>query len=431
MGGFAFLLRWLTPLQAAALAATAVAFNLFVLPLVTKRGLERPGEARGLGSGIVLYPIAVLGLLLVFARSLHVAAAAWGLLAFGDGMATAAGKLVGGPTLPWNRAKTWSGLAAFVIFGGAASSFLFVWTRPDAVSDTRVFVVGGLIATIAAALAESVPSGINDNVLVPLVGATLFFATSAVDPACLDAAGGTMARNAAIGLAINLALAAAAWAAGGVRRSGVIAGILLGTALYAFGGFPGFAPLLTFFALGTAATKLGHARKAALSLAQEQGGRRGAVEALANVSAGTLFAFLALATPHAALFAIALAAAFATAAADTVSSEIGQAFGRRHLLATTFRPVPVGTDGAVSLEGTLAGIAASALVALTAVAVGLVDRSGALVVVLAACAGNYFESVLGATLEHRLGLSNAAVNFANTVAGGLAGLFLARAFGIA
>jgi uncharacterized protein (TIGR00297 family) len=210
-----------------------------------------------------------------------------------------------------------------------------------------------------------------------------------------------------------------------VRRSGVIAGIALGTALYAFGGLAAFTMLLTFFVLGTFATRLGYARKAALGLAQARGGRRGATEALANVSAGAIFAFLALATPHAALFEIALVAAFATAASDTVSSEIGQAFGRRHLLATTFRPVAAGTGGAVSLEGTLAGVAASVVVAGAGLAAGLLDRSGMLVVIVAAFLGNYFESVLGATLEGRLGLSNAAVNFANTVAGGLAGLGLA------
>jgi uncharacterized protein (TIGR00297 family) len=429
MGGFAFALRWLTPLQAAGFAAAAVAFNRFVLPRVTSRSLERPGERPGFASGIVLYPLAVLALILVFWNRIHVAAAAWGLLAFGDGMASAVGRSVGGPRLPWNPAKTWSGFAAFVLFGGTASIFLFLWTRPGAVPDPALYAAGGLVAALAAALAESAPGRGDDNVLVPLVGGSLLFATTLLEPALLAAARPGIVRNAALGLGVNLVLAAIAWAAGGVRRSGVIAGVVLGTALYAFGGLAAFTLLLAFFVLGTAATKVGFARKAQLEVAQAQGGRRGAGEALANVGAGVVFALLALATPYSSLFEIALVAAFATAAADTVSSEIGQALGRRHVLATTFRPVPVGTGGAVSIEGTAAGIAASAVVAGVGLAFGLIQPSGALVVIAAALAGNYFESVLGASLERRLGLSNDAVNFANTVAGGLTGLLLARLLG--
>src|SRR6185503_7894139 len=96
--------------------------------------------------------------------------------------------------------------------------------------------------------------------------------------------------------------------------------------------------LLAFFVIGSAATKLGYRRKEAARLAQENKGRRGARHALAN-------------------------AGVATAAADTSSSEIGQLLGRRTYLPTNFKPVPRGTEGAVSLEGTLAGILASLVIA--------------------------------------------------------------------
>ncbi len=59
--------------------------------------------------------------------------------------------------------------------------------------------------------------------------------------------------------------------------------------------------------------------------------------------------------------AVALAA-LAEATADTVSSEIGQAFGGHPLLLTTLRRVEPGTDGAVSLMGTAAGVAAGTAV---------------------------------------------------------------------
>ena len=119
------------------------------------------------------------------------------------------------------------------------------------------------------------------------------------------------------------------------------------------------------------------------------------------------------------LFALAFAGAFATAAADTASSEIGQLLGRRTYLVTTFRPVPRGTEGAVSLEGTLAGIFASLVIAALGAALGLFSWKGVPVVVFAAFVGTTFESVVGAALEKRQLLDNEALNFLNTLVGAL------------
>jgi uncharacterized protein (TIGR00297 family) len=182
--------------------------------------------------------------------------------------------------------------------------------------------------------------------------------------------------------------------------------------------------LLVFFVLGTACTKIGYAKKALLGIAQEKGGRRSARNALANTGAGVIFAFLAVATPHHALFTLALAAAFATAASDTVASEIGQAFGRTTYLVTNFKRVPAGTEGAVSFEGTLAGIATSTVPAAFAAATSMISWPGAAVVVAAAFLGTTLESYLGATLERTNTIDNEVVNFANTLAGGLAAMGL-------
>ena len=75
---------------------------------------------------LAFYPVAVLLLILVFRQQLHLAAIGWALLAFGDGVATLAGKAMGGGKLPWNRDKSWAGLLAF--FGHATSEGFI---RPD------------------------------------------------------------------------------------------------------------------------------------------------------------------------------------------------------------------------------------------------------------------------------------------------------------
>jgi uncharacterized protein (TIGR00297 family) len=359
-------------------------------------------------------------------------------------MAGVFGVTLRGRKLPWNTGKSWAGFIAFVLWGTAAAAFLIRWTQQGALDGPKTwigasflaigahgptfgptyFIAGCFAAALLAAFAESLRTGIDDNILVPAVGGAALYAATLVDPQRLADFGSVLSRYAWIGAAVNAVLALAAYAARGVDLSGALCGWCLGVALYAFSGWRGFSLLLLFFVLGTACTKIGYAKKALLGIAQEKGGRRGAKHAIANTGAGVLFAFLAVATPYHTVFILALVAAFATAAADTVSSEIGQAFGRTTYLVTSFTRVPAGTEGAVSLEGTLAGIAASTVPAAFAAGVSLITWPGAAVVVAAAFVGTTLESYLGATLQRTDAIDNEVVNFANTLAGGLAAMGL-------
>ena len=113
---------------------------------------------------------------------------------------------------------------------------------------------------------------------------------------------------------------------------------------------------------------------------------------------------------------LALTAALTAGASDTVASEIGKAWGRTTVLATTLRPVPPGTPGAMSLEGTAAGVVAAAALGAAAAAMGLITATSILAVVVAATAGALIESALGATLEPARIVNNDVLNFINTAA---------------
>ena len=192
-------------------------------------------------------------------------------------------------------------------------------------------------------------------------------------------------------------------------------------AVYAGYGYKSFLILFAFFVLGSAATKLGYARKAALEVAERRGGARSWREAAANLLAPAFFSILVIATLHQRAFLLALVAALAEAAGDTISSEIGQLVGGRAYRITTLQPVPVGENGGVSLAGTSAGLGASALIAALGYALGLVTAGGAVIATSAGLAGNLFDSLLGATLERRGSVTNGIVNFAGTtLAGSLA-----------
>ncbi len=164
-------------------------------------------------------------------------------------------------------------------------------------------------------------------------------------------------------------------------------------------------------------------------MAEKRGGARSWREAVANSLAGAFFSLLVITTHHEGAFLIALVAAFAEAAGDTASSEIGQWLSARAYMVTTFRAVPAGENGGVSLGGSLAGILASLVVVAAAFALGLCGRAGAGVALGAAVAGNLMDSVLGATIERRGLVTNGIVNFAGTTIAGMLALFLALRIG--
>jgi len=421
VGAIAFSLRYLGPFWGAVCAAGALAFNLLLFPRIGGRKLWREAEhAAGSSLGIVLYPLAVLILILVFYQRLEVAAAAWGILAFGDGMASVAGMALGRAKLPWNERKSWIGSLAYVLFGTVAATVLLLWTAPDRHYELGFALAVCFATALLAAALESLPQGLDDNIGVPLV-AGLFLLGLVLTEGHWGAflAQDGLPLRLLLAVIVNAALAGIAYAARTVNRSGVVVGFLVGFVIYLFLDWRGYLLLLAFFVIGSAATKLGYRKKEAARLAQENKGRRGARHALANAGVATACAVFAALTPYPLLFALAFAGAFATAAADTSSSEIGQLLGRRTYLPTNFKPVPRGTEGAVSLEGTLAGILASAVIAALGAALGLYSWRGVLPVIVAAFVGTTFESLVGAALERRRLLDNEALNFLNTLVGAL------------
>ena len=167
--------------------------------------------------------------------------------------------------------------------------------------------------------------------------------------------------------------------------------------------------LLTVFILTFAATRFGRRRKEQMGLAEPKTGRR-AAQVLANLGVAGLCA--GYASPI--LFAACLAA-LAEAAADTVSSETGQAFRGKTLLITTLHEVPAGTNGGISLIGTTLGAAAAGALVLVSGVSGPLHWEAGLIVLVAGFAGLLFDSLLGATVERKGWLGNDLVNFSSTL----------------
>jgi uncharacterized protein (TIGR00297 family) len=196
-------------------------------------------------------------------------------------------------------------------------------------------------------------------------------------------------------------------------------GGLLGLAIFAGAGWTGLGLLVLFFGLGTGASAWRVADKRRLGLAEANKGRRTTGQVLANAGVAAALGLVAWRYPTAAPLArLMLAGSLGAATADTLSSELGNVYGRRYYNILTFRPDTRGENGVVSLEGTLLGLAGNAVVAAFYCAnYGWGAAFGWLL--LAGTAGNLLDSVLGATLERRGVLGNDAVNALNTLAGAL------------
>ena len=425
-GLLALSLRWVSPLHLSWLAAIGLVFNAVILPRFSGLGLWRREEGwNGRVSGIVLYPLTVLLLLLIFSHRPEVAAAGWGLLAFGDGAASLAGMAWGRRKLPWNPAKSWAGLTAYWLLGGGAVGVLVQWVAPGDF-DTRFVWSMSFAVALVAALLESMPSRLDDNLAVPLLGALLLTCGLWTEGYWTRLTVVPWLGQFAMAVTVNVVLAGASYKLDALDRTGWIAASVVGSVVLGFLGWRGYSLLLLFFLLGTLATRVGYRLKARRGVAQSNSGRRSVWNVLANGSVAAGCALFAFVTPYPEFFVVAFGGAMAAAAADTLESEIGQLHGGPTLLITSLEPVPVGTDGGVSTAGTVAGALGSLAVAACGGVIGLYSAAAISVVASAGLVATLLESAVGASLERRGQLGNDAVNFFNTLAGALLAVGFAR-----
>jgi len=263
-----------------------------------------------------------------------------------------------------------------------------------------------------------------------------------------------------LGIVLSSLIGFAAYRRGSLSRSGMAGAMVVGTAIFGFGGWVWGVLLVVFFVLSSLLSHYKATAKADLAEKFDKGHRRDLGQTLANGGAGALLALAYWLHPSPALLA-AFVGAMATVNADTWATELGVLSRLPPRLITTWQTVERGTSGGVSGLGTLATLAGALTIGLAALGClaldglfggpGLALAGWALLpaALLGGLAGSLFDSLLGATVQaiyysagrhketekridpdgtpnvRRRGwrwLNNDGVNFVSSLAGALVGV---------
>lgn len=199
-------------------------------------------------------------------------------------------------------------------------------------------------------------------------------------------------ERAIVGIIVSFALGIIAYALKTVTFMGFLLGGVFGVLVYAAFGAPGFLLLGTFFVLGSVFTRLGFRSKEQSGRAEANAGQRSAYHVVGKGLAGLLAAAASLFLADKTHITVGFTAAIAAALFDTTATELGQLLGRKYVLLRSFEQVPRGTPGAVSAEGSLAGLTGAAIIALEAVAFDLIGWWACLCVLTSASIAVHLES---------------------------------------
>lgn len=203
-----------------------------------------------------------------------------------------------------------------------------------------------------------------------------------------------------LGLALSALVGGLAFRWGALTLDGWLGAVLVGTAILGAGGWPWAFLLIAFFVSASALTRYGSGRKAEAAQAFAKGGRRDLGQALANGGVGAGLALLWGLSPHPALWWM-FAGSLAAVTADTWATEVGLLSRRTPRRILDGRPVPPGTSGALTPEGTIAAGLGALMIGVLAVGLSPVGGSPgmALGVGLAGFLGALLDSLLGATVQ--------------------------------
>tara|TARA_B100000902_G_scaffold322666_1_gene316056 strand:- start:717 stop:1460 length:744 start_codon:yes stop_codon:yes gene_type:complete len=201
-----------------------------------------------------------------------------------------------------------------------------------------------------------------------------------------------------------------------MTKGGWISAGILGTILWGCLSWYGWMSVVIYLLLGSLVTKIGFKFKKQQGIAEKRGGRRGPENVWGSAATGLFLAMMTkLNVANVLLFEIGFAASFAAKLADTFGSEIGKRFGKDTYLITSLKKVERGTEGGISLEGTLASVLGSIFMTFIMFHLSIIStKSHFIIVALSGFLATLSESIIGAKFQNKYKLSNEMVNAIQT-----------------
>ena len=184
-----------------------------------------------------------------------------------------------------------------------------------------------------------------------------------------------------------------------LTRRGSFLAFLLGFYLAGIAGWPFLMPVLLFFLSSAAFTKLRHVMRGT----RDKSIARNAWQVIANIIWAFTGSVLFLITQDE-IFILFFIAFVAAVTADTWASEIGPLLNRRCFSLATMGSVPAGTNGGISLSGTMAALAGATIISSLSWYVFFGSWRWDIIAILSASAflACFVDSLLGTFVEDKL-----------------------------
>jgi uncharacterized protein (TIGR00297 family) len=371
----------------------AGAFGIVNFFAIQKGKLTSYNGSNRLSYGTVYYPIAFFVLTALFWRhSKLILITSMLILALSDAFAAIIGKSVKHPIVFRLGGEKKSVQGSTAMFVMTMIIILVFWsgyffpTESDITWSSLIWMAA--LTALIATVCEAISFCGSDNLTVP-VGVAFIMHLVVFRPELL--------QSFMVGAAMAAVVAACSYKLRFLSENGAIATFLLGAVVFGIGGWKFALPILSFFILSSVLSKLGKRKKAIEANTFEKSSRRDMWQVWANGGVAGTIVLLYYLYPHPSWFYIYLASV-AAATADTWGTELG-VFSKsnpRHIL--TFRRVPTGTSGGISLLGTIGGLIGSFFIA----AHLWLNQSGILLVfliTLAGLLGSVLDSIIGAAVQ--------------------------------
>ena len=211
-----------------------------------------------------------------------------------------------------------------------------------------------------------------------------------------------------------------------MTKWGWISAGILGSILWGSLSWQGWISVVIYLLFGSLVTKIGYKFKRQKGIAEKRGGRRGPENVWGSAATGLFFAIMVkLNFANLLLYKIGFAASFSAKLADTFGSEIGKRFGRNTYLITSFKKVDRGTEGGVSLEGTIASAVGAIFMSSIMLSCSIITtKYQFLIVSISGFLATISESIIGAKFQERYKLSNELVNAIQTSISSIIAIFM-------